>query len=247
MGFFGYGWTGPCAVTDRLCAEIILYGLAAHLILHYALRALITRLGPYEFTKRVRSKGLTQSEFARDASYNVQGFLLHAVQGPVAAYLSWTAVGRAPRPPWPAMCAQHERPTYPAPRPRTCVPAHATRACRAQRGRGLGRLPRHEPGDADGPLHDELGPLPDRSRRARRRARHRQLRAPRARARDGDPLAVLQRVRRAHPLRHRYGGTSETAAPLLTPLARLLPRARAFDRAAYPRGVRGRRARPLST
>ena len=105
MGFFGYGWMGPCMVPERLKAEIILYGFVAHLISHFALRALITRLGPYEFTKRVRSKGLTQWEFARDASYNVQGFLLHAVQGPIAVYASWAAVGRAPRPPWPAMCA----------------------------------------------------------------------------------------------------------------------------------------------
>ena len=229
-------------VPERLKAEIILYGFVAHLISHFALRALITRLGPYEFTKRVRSKGLTQWEFARDASYNVQGFLLHAVQGPIAVYASWAAVGRAPRPPWPAMCAQYEHPD-PAPRPHRPRLAHerlrglsarATRACRAQRTRGLGRLPRHHPSHVHGPLHDELGALPDRVDRARRRARHRKLRAPHARPWHGDRLAVLQRLRRAHPLWHRYRGTAETAAPL----------ARAGD---LPRGVRGRRARPHST
>lgn len=95
--------------SEQLKAQIILYGFAAHLVVHYALRALITRLGPYEFTKRVRSKGLAQCEFVRDTSYNVHGFFLHAVQGPIAAYLSWAAVARAPRPPWPAMCAPPAR------------------------------------------------------------------------------------------------------------------------------------------
>ena len=103
--------------SEQLKAQIILYGFAAHLVVHYALRALITRLGPYEFTKRVRSKGLAQCEFVRDTSYNVHGFFLHVAQGPIAAYLSWAAVARAPRPPWPAMCAPPAR-LEPAPRPR---------------------------------------------------------------------------------------------------------------------------------
>lgn len=109
MGVLGYGWQTPCDVDDALKARIIGGLLAYHLVSHWLIhRVLCRHRHRIVLTARTLRDGVCLESFLRDAAYNLQGVLLHSVQGPLSAHAAWRAVASSPAVPvWPAQDLAH--------------------------------------------------------------------------------------------------------------------------------------------